>query len=210
MILILSDQPLLFSQDPLRFADEVAHLDSINYDFEQGKTINLFTGSSSIRKWDSISVYFSEYQVINNGFGGSQMSDLLYYSDILILKYNPDKVFIYEGDNDLAEGKVVKEIMASTNKLVKKIRKEISGVEIVFISAKPSLARWELKNEYIELNNELREYCNSKSYLTYVNVWDVMLNGEGNPKSDLFVKDGLHMNEKGYDLWAEEIGKYLK
>ena len=210
MILVLSDQRPLYSQDPLRFADEVAHLDSMIYGFEQGKTINLFTGSSSIRKWDSISVYFSEFQIINNGFGGSQMSDLLYYSDILILKYNPDKVFIYEGDNDLAEGKVVKEIMANTKKLVKKIRKEISGVEIIFISAKPSLARWELKNEYIELNNALREYCDSKTYLSYVNVWDVMLNGEGNPKTDLFVKDGLHMNEKGYDLWAEEIGKYLK
>ena len=210
VILVLPDQKLLFSQDPLRFTSEIAHLDSMKYDFEQGKTINLFTGSSSIRKWDSISVYFTEYQIINNGFGGSQMSDLLYYSDILILKYNPDKVFIYEGDNDLAEEKEINEIMVTAKKLVKKLRKGLSEIEIVFISAKPSLARWELKNEYIELNNAIRDYCNSKAYLTYADVWDVMLNDEGKPKGDLFVKDGLHMNEKGYDLWAKELGKYLK
>lgn len=210
LFLFLSGQSQYFAQDPLRFHEEIAHLDSINYDFDQSKEIILFTGSSSIRKWDSLSVYFPDYQIINNGFGGSQMSDLFYYADILIIKHAPDKVFIYEGDNDIADDKNIDEIMAITKKMVKKLKKGIYGVEIIFISAKPSLARWELKNEYIELNSAIKDYCNSKIYLTYADVWDVMLNGEGNPKTDLFVKDGLHLNEKGYDLWAKELSKYLK
>ena len=209
MLLILSDQTNLFAQDPLRFEAEIDHLDSIDYDFDQSKSIILFTGSSSIRKWDSLSVYFPEHQIINNGFGGSQMSDLLYYADVLIIKHAPDKVFIYEGDNDIADDKNIDEIMVTTKKLVKRLKKEISGVEIVFISAKPSLARWELKNEYLELNSAIKDYCSSKSYLTYANVWDIMLDTYGSPKADLFVKDGLHLNEKGYDLWAKELGKYL-
>lgn len=210
VLLVLTDQTNLFAQDPLRFEEEITHLDSMIYNFDHGSDIILFTGSSSIRKWDSLSVYFQEYQIINNGFGGSQMSDLLYYVDMLIIKYTPDKVFIYEGDNDIAEEKNIDEIMITAKKLVKKLKKELSGVEIIFISAKPSLARWELKNEYIDLNREIKDYCNSKTYLTYADVWDVMLNREGKPKADLFVKDGLHLNEKGYDLWAEELGKYLK
>ena len=210
VLLIFTDHSKLFAQDPLRFKAEIAHLDSLNYDFDKGKAIYLFTGSSSIRKWDSLSVYFSDYQIINNGFGGSQMSDLLYYADILILKYTPDKVFIYEGDNDLAEEKEINEIIATAKKLVKKLRKEIAGIEIVFISAKPSLVRWELKNEYLSLNKALRNYCNSKSFLTYADVWDVMLDMKGEPKAELFVEDGLHLNKEGYDLWAKELGKYLK
>ena len=210
VLLILTDQSNLFAQDPLRFKAEIAQLDSLNYDFDKDIDIYLFTGSSSIRKWDSLFVYFPEYQIINTGFGGSQMSDLLYYIDILILKYTPDKVFIYEGDNDLAEEKEINEIMATAKKLVKKLRKEIAGIEIVFISAKPSLARWELKNEYLALNKALIDYCSSKSFLTYADVWDVMLDTKGEPKAELFVEDGLHLNKKGYDLWAKELGKYLK
>ena len=210
VILVFSDQDQLFSQDPLRFNAEINHLDSMSYDFDPDKNIYLFTGSSSIRKWDSLSVYFSDYQIINNGFGGSQMSDLLYYVDILILKYEPNKVFIYEGDNDLAEEKEINEIMVTAKKLVKKLRKGLSEIEIVFISAKPSLARWELKHQYLALNSALRDYCNTKSYLTYADVWDVMLNQTGDPNPDLFVKDGLHLNEKGYDLWARSLGRYLE
>ena len=209
LLFIFTHQGNLNAQDPLRFQEEIAHLDSINFDFDQSKDIILFTGSSSIRKWDSLSVYFPEYQIINTGFGGSQMSDLLYYTDVLVIKYAPVKVFIYEGDNDLAEEKEINEIMTTTKKLVKKLKKEIPGVEIIFISAKPSLARWELKNEYLEWNSAIKDYCSSKSYLTYADVWDVMLDDSGNPKADLFVKDGLHLNEKGYDLWAVEIGKYF-
>ena len=210
VILVFSDQDQLFSQDPLRFNTEINHLDSMSYDFDPDKNIYLFTGSSSIRKWDSLSVYFSDYQIINNGFGGSQMSDLLYYVDILILKYEPNKVFIYEGDNDLAEEKEINEIMVTAKKLVKKLRKGLSEIEIVFISAKPSLARWEQKHQYLALNSALRDYCNTKSYLTYADVWNVMLNQTGDPNPDLFVKDGLHLNEKGYDLWARSLGRYLE
>ena len=209
VLFISTYQNHLLGQDPLRFKEEISQLDSIRYDFDQSKDIVLFTGSSSIRKWYSLSAYFPEHQTINNGFGGSQMSDLLYFADLLIIKYAPDKVFIYEGDNDIADGKHIDEIMASTKKLVKKLKKEIPGVEIVFISAKPSLARWELKNKYLELNRALEKYCEGKPYLTYADVWDVMLDELGNPKADLFVNDGLHLNKKGYDLWAKEIGRYF-
>lgn len=209
VFMIFSKQNHLFAQDPLRFSEEIAHLDSLHYSFDLDQDIILFTGSSSIRKWDSLSIYFSDYQTINNGFGGSQMSDLLYYADLLVLKYDPDKVFIYEGDNDIAEKKEIDEIMSTAKILVKKLRKEKSKIEIIFISAKPSLARWEMKNEYIALNKALQDYCRSKPYLTFVDVWDVMLDKHGNPKSDLFVNDGLHLSEKGYDLWANVIGKYL-
>ena len=39
----------------------------------------LFTGSSSIRLWPNLPQSFPQFNVLNTGFGGSQMSDLLYY-----------------------------------------------------------------------------------------------------------------------------------
>jgi len=204
------DKNQLFSQDPFRLQTEVAHLDSLIYNFDTTKDIILFTGSSSIRKWDSIPNYFHGYQIINTGFGGSQMSDLLFYADQLILKYSPDIIFIYEGDNDIAEGKTIKEIMLTTDTLLTKLKQRIPDVEIVFISAKPSLARWGLKDDYLALNSALRSYCNNNKSTYFADIWNVMLDKDGNPTKNLFVDDGLHMTKAGYMLWAEELLKYLK
>lgn len=214
VLLLLAFHSLSFqnlsAQDPLRLQNEVEHLDSLSYDFDESKEIILFTGSSSIRKWDSIPNYFPDYQVINTGFGGSQMSDLLYYADRLILKYAPDKVFIYEGDNDIAVGKSIDEIMLTTKKLVQELRQNIPGVELVFISAKPSPARWGLKNDYRSLNNSLKAYCKNQPDLYFADVWNLMLDQNGNPDKALYVEDGLHMTKVGYKLWAHELIEYLK
>ena len=38
----------------------------------------------------------------------------------------------------------------------------------------------------------------------------VMLDENGMVFQDIFVEDNLHMNKKGYDLWAGFLGEYLK
>ena len=137
------------------------------------------------------------------------MSDLLHYSRDLILKYTPTKVFIYEGDNDLSSRKTSDQIMATTKTLVNQIEAKLPGIEIVFICTKPSLSRWTLKEKYLELNSELKKYCDSKSNLSYADVWYPMLDKKGNPIKNIFIDDGLHMNSMGYDIWAKVLKKYL-
>lgn len=199
----------LYAQDPTRFKDEIKTLKSKVYNFRQGEEVYLFTGSSSIRKWGNIPEYFPGKNIINNGFGGSQMSDLLHYSKDLILKYNPTKVFIYEGDNDLGSKKTSEEVLSTTKVLVGQIEAKLPKAEIIIISPKPSLSRWALKEKYLELNSVLKKYCESKSNLSFADVWFPMLNKEGEPIEDIFVEDGLHMNSKGYDIWAKVLKKFL-
>ena len=210
VFLVLSSQNQLFSQDPMRLQAEVNQLDSMTYAIEEVNELVVLTGSSSIRKWDSIAGYFPEHQIINTGFGGSQMSDLLFYIDPLILKYNPYKVFIYEGDNDIAWGKNVEDIMSTTDSLVNILKDNIPDLEIIFISAKPSPARWELKDYYLALNRAIEKYCVRNPTIYYLDVWHVMLGNDGKPIGELFVADSLHMSTKGYELWANEIINYLK
>ena len=208
--LLLFNQNQSFSQDPLRLKAEVDHLDSMVYSLDVKREIILFTGSSSIRKWENISNYFPDHQIINTGFGGSQMSDLIFYIDQLIINYKPDKVFIYEGDNDIAYGKTIDEIILATNNLVDKLQKLVPDIEIVFISAKPSLARWDLKEEYLVLNDALKALCENRPKVYFADVWNIMIGSDGKPRNELFVNDGLHMTVTGYELWAKELDKYLK
>ena len=63
----------------------------------------VFAGSSSFTKWKDVAMYFPGYPIINRGFGGATLVDLIYYVDEAIIKYQPKKVFIYCGENDIAD-----------------------------------------------------------------------------------------------------------
>lgn len=198
------------AQDPLRFQKEVEQIGQKHGSATLGDDLTVFTGSSSIKMWKDLQAYFPDHQLINTGFGGSQTSDLIYFVNELIINYKPQKVFIYEGDNDIAAGKSVSAIMENTQTLVKTLKKKLPEIEIFLISAKPSISRWELKEQYLELNREFEEYSRTHSNVHFVDIWPTMLNEAGEPKKEIFLEDNLHMNKKGYDLWAEVIGKYLE
>ena len=93
------------AQDPNRYKNEIDQLYNKEYHFTPDKKLVVFAGSSSIRMWKDVHDYYPGFNVINNGFGGSQFSDLLYFYNQLILKQKPDILFIYEGDNDIAANK---------------------------------------------------------------------------------------------------------
>lgn len=198
------------AQDPARFKTDVDELAKKEYNFNPDKRLVVFAGSSSIRMWKDLPDYFPEYNVINNGFGGSQFSDLLFYYDELILSRKPEILFIYEGDNDIADAKKPAKVMKQAKELVTKLRKDLPETRILFISPKPSLAREKLKEKYLNFNNKLERYCNRKKQVEFVNVWTPMCDKSGNILPGLFIADGLHMNKQGYDIWGVAIGNYLE
>lgn len=200
----------MHGQEELRWQEEVDKLSNRVHEFEFGKEILVLSGSSSARLWSNISEQFPDYQIVNTGFGGSQMHELLYFIDDLIIRYKPEKVLIYEGDNDIGTGKSTSIIMKTTKKVVSKIKADLPDSEIYFISPKPSLARWDLKQKYIKFNTRLRAFCDRTDKVYFIDVWYPMLNEESSPLKHLFVEDGLHMNAAGYDIWATEVGKALK
>lgn len=169
----------------------------------------LFTGSSSIAKWQDVGIYFPGHRVLNRGFGGSQFSDLLYYLDRVVMACKPSKVFIYEGDNDLAAGESPEAVMAEARQVRERIAKALPGVHVVFISVKPSPARWELKPEYVQLNRMLRDYAAQTDHTEFADVWAPMLDEKGHVYKHIFVSDSLHMNAGGYAIWKQALLPYM-
>ena len=199
----------LLAQDPLRFEKEVKELIAGDSLVDKKKLI-LFTGSSSIRMWNDLKKDFPKQNVLNRGFGGSEMIDLVYYAKPLVINYQPSRVFIYEGDNDINAGKSTEEILANADKLLTLLRSQLPvKVKIIFISAKPSVARWQLKSKYEEFNRQLKLWTSTKKNVLYADVWTPMLDNRGEVRKDLFIEDNLHMNRKGYDIWKIVISKYL-
>lgn len=138
------------------------------------------------------------------------MSDLLYYTDELIFKYSPSKIFIYEGDNDIASGKTPEQILADAETILAQIREKLpKNVKVYFISAKPSVSRWNLKDKYVDFNTQLEAWAKTETGVEYIDVWTPMLQPSGEVMDDIFKEDNLHMTSKGYDIWEKVIKKYL-
>jgi hypothetical protein len=199
-----------FSQDPLRFKDEISAIKQKTEKVSRTKLI-VFTGSSSVRLWSDIESRFAGFNILNTGFGGSQMSEMFYYAEELIVDYHPKQIFIYEGDNDLGEGKTPEQILNDADKLVKYLRGRLPRrVQIAFITPKPSIRRWELKERYENYIQVLKAWTATQKNVVCIDVWTPMLDADGELKRDLFLEDDLHMNAKGYDLWTAAISPYLK
>ena len=172
----------------------------------------LFAGSSSFTKWKDVAMYFPGYPIINRGFGGASLVDLIYYVDEVIIKYQPRQVFIYCGENDIADvdtvspATVLNRFKTLHTILLKKLPR---ATKIVFVSLKPSIARWHLESKFSEANQLIQAYIATQKNIQYLDVHSLMLDENKEVLKDIFIADKLHMNPKGYLIWQKAFAPYL-
>ena len=170
----------------------------------------IFTGSSSVRKWETLAQDFPAQPVLNRGFGGSRFPDALHYFDTLVTQYYPRQVLLYEGDNDLEAGATPEAVYQDFLKFAAQMHQQLPRADLVFISIKPSLARWALWPRMQQANAKISAYIQKHpKRLRYVDVTAAMLGPDGRPRPELYVEDGLHMTPAGYAIWTRLVGPYL-
>lgn len=171
----------------------------------------LFAGSSSFRLWKNIQDDFPGYTIINRGFGGSALPDVIRYMEEILFSYYPKQVVIYCGENDFAiDPKLSSDSVVERFKtLFKMIRERFKKTTITYVSMKPSPSRWKMKDQMMAANEGIKTYLKSQRRTNYVDVWGPMLAENGEPMKDLFLSDNLHMNSKGYAIWKEAITPFL-
>ncbi len=168
----------------------------------------LFVGSSSIRMWE-LDKSFPELTTIRRGFGGSHISDSIEFADRIILPYKPKVVVIYAGDNDINAGKTPEQVLKDYDTLTAKIHGALPKTRIIYIAIKPSIKRWSLVKKMRQANAMIKESIAKDPRQSFADIDTPMLGNDGRPRAELFSKDGLHLNEAGYALWAEVIKKQL-
>ena len=165
------------------------------------------TGSSSIRRWHpTLREDLAPLTVLARGFGGSTMQDVEYFLDRLVLAYEPRAVVIYEGDNDTGlYGVPPEEIAGRLESIVERIHAALPATRIYVLSVKPSLAREAVWDRAQEANALYRSLAESNDRVAYVDVATPFLAPNGRVMNDIFIDDGLHLNEKGTHIWASTI-----
>lgn len=172
--------------------------------------IILFVGSSSFRLWTDLKKDFNNETIVNRAFGGSKLIDIIRYKDQNLLNYHPSKIVLYCGENDVASSDKVdgKEVFKRFKTVYNLIRKQYPNVPFVYVSIKPSISRWSMKDRMIDANQRISSFLNHKKKTTFINIWGAMLEN-GEPKKDIFREDKLHMNKKGYAIWTEKMQEVI-
>lgn len=192
-----------------RWESAIAAFEKQDAESPPPKHANLFVGSSSIRMW-KLEESFPQYEVINRGFGGSQTADSTYFADRIVIPYEPDVVFLYAGDNDIAGGKSPEQVFEDYKAFVAKVHDSLPDTKIVYIAIKPSIARWKLVGEMREANALIAKETESSDLLAFIDIDPLMLDEDGQPREDYLLGDGLHLTKSGYAVWAEVVKPYLK
>lgn len=169
----------------------------------------LFLGSSTFTMWKDVGAVFSDLPVLNRAFGGSQLSDQLFWFDRVAKPYAPSKVVIYCGENDLAGGKSIEQVLADGCAFFARLEDAFPNVPIIYVSIKPSLKRWAIWPKIQEANLRFRKECAKQSNRRFVDTTAAMLGVDGKPLPDIWKEDGLHMNPKGYAIWIPILRKAL-
>ncbi|HPF38565.1 MAG TPA: SGNH/GDSL hydrolase family protein [Phycisphaerae bacterium] len=195
--------------DPKRFAREIDDFklwDRKNVWPDNGV---LFAGSSSIRIWMTRES-FPDLPVINRGFGGAEIPDMLHYYDNVIKPYNPRVIVFYCGDNDIADGRSVKQVVDDFTTFLGRVHKDFPKAHLIYIPAKPSVARWNLWPQMHDANSQIKQMAETDKLLTFADTDVVLLGDDGKPMKDLFMNDGLHLNDAGYRKWTAVVTPLIK
>lgn len=170
----------------------------------------LFVGSSSIRLWEDLETAFGpDPVVLKRGFGGSRLADCVAWADRLVIGYKPRLVVLYAGDNDLAEGATPAEVAQRFEAFVAAVRGALPDTRIAYLSIKPSPLRAALIDAAREANALIAQRVREGENLDFIDTFPLMLGPDGQPRTDLYAPDRLHLNEAGYALWRSVIAGHL-
>lgn len=188
--------------DPVRFEKDIAAFESEDHVAPPSHDAMLFVGSSSIRYWD-VAAAFPGIATIKRGFGGSHVSDNIYFADRIVVRYQPRLIVFYAGDADVAGNKTADQIAQDYKAFISLIHGKLPATPMVIIGIKPSPAHWSRMDTIRRANVMVRQLAASDRLVAYVDVEAPLLGTDGKPRAEFYADNGLNLNERGYEEWTK-------
>ncbi|MCE9526432.1 MAG: hypothetical protein K8R36_10295 [Planctomycetales bacterium] len=195
---------------PNKFEGEIKAFEELDKKSPPPQNAILFIGASGIKLWKTLEKDFPDHQVINRGFGGSQISDAIHFADRIVIPYKPKTILLQSGGNDINAGKSPEQVAEDYRLFVEKVRTKLPEVRILFLSLQPSPARWAQAEKQKKTNALIRKQIEAGKNMAYIDAYDAFLTADGKPREELFVADKLHHNEAGYKIRKTLVTPFLK
>ena len=173
----------------------------------------LFLGGSITEQYD-LDEYYPDMFVVNSGISGNQTQDILDDMKERVYQYNPSKVFLLIGTNDIQAGVEEEDIVNNICEILKDIKENRPYAELYLEAIYPvdedlSGAQTRTNEEIESINSELKKFCKEED-VTYINTYELLLDEDGEKLNEDYTKDGLHITDEGYEVITKELEKYMK
>jgi lysophospholipase L1-like esterase len=196
--------------DPARFSEEIAAFARADKDDPPVAGGTVFVGSSSIRLW-KLAESFPDLPARNRGFGGSQISDVVHWAEEVVLRYEPSRVVFFCGGNDIASGKSPEQVLEDFREFEKLLFAKCPRAELLLLAIKPSPRRAKHIENVRRANELLRAAAEKNERIRYLaGGFDLLVDGDGHIREELYVEDGIHLNAAGYALWTRMLEPHLR
>ena len=181
---------------------------------------NIVFLGDSITDWCPFdALYDKDIPIINSGRAGYRTFSILEEMDDLVYKYNPTKVFILIGTNDLNTHTGKDQLVNNIEKMIKGIKKHRPNCKIYVESIYPVNKTdkdkidmdkvSERENDEIkEVNARIKNVC-KKQKVKYINVYKHLVDDEGKLTLE-YTKDGLHLSDLGYLKVTKVLTPYVE
>lgn len=187
------------------YEDEIKRLEKMHAELTY-QPATLFYGSSSIRLWADLGNDFPDARPVNLGFGGSTLAACVWFFDRVMAGYQPERLILYAGDNDLGDGRNPEEVFLFFQEFTERVNKRFGNLPCYFISLKPSINRWKLVEQFKYTNQLIKaEIESNHPTWHWIDIFGAMLSANGSPNKDYYDTDGLHLTKKGYAVWKTII-----
>lgn len=168
----------------------------------------MFVGSSSIMMWKTVAEDFPNMNVLNRGYGGSTIRDILYNYATVFGAYKPSNIVFY-CDNDISGDPKRDVSMGEWYDLYRvifdRIHQDYPSAKIYALCIKYSDDRLAIRHIEKMMNSLMEEYCAQREWMAYVDVNTPLLLPDGTPDPKLFMPDGLHVTREAYGIWADAL-----
>ena len=168
----------------------------------------VFYGSSSIRLWTTLATDFPGVNLLNLGFGGSTLAACAWFFERVVVPAAPKSVVLYAGDNDLGDGQRPEDVYLSFCTFAQKMRQQLPGVPLLFLSIKISPVRWTIAQEIRRTNELIAQEISKYPDFQIIDMTTPLLDTAGQPRRELFEADGLHLSPAGYRVWQEVLHQH--
>jgi len=206
---------------PERFEKAIAAFEEADKAKKPAKNATLFVGASNIRLWKSLPDRFKKDKVINRGFGGALMSEVVHFADRIVLPYAPKQIYLNAGGNDLHLGRKPEEVLASFKEFAALVREKLPKTKLAFLCIPTSPSRWDEVETVRTTNKLIADFIHADGdKIDFIDYFPMLLGADGQPRAELYVEDRLHFSEAGYDVvtsvikWQKEIaaieGRYAE
>jgi lysophospholipase L1-like esterase len=193
------------AKGPERWEETIKRFEAADAATPPPKGAVLLVGGSNARRWTDVADYFPQQKVINRGFGGALLADVLHFTDRIVIPYAPRVIVLNAGGNDLAAGKSPEDVRDAARAFAKKVHAALPDTRIISISVPPvlrSASAPESLSAIRRTNALLAALAREEPSLSFIDLFPAFADAEGKTRPDLFVEDGTHFSPKGYAIVA--------